>query len=336
MTVLTAGERSAVSPLRVAWQGGAAGVPLAGWDVAMLSMSGRKNRQLKGDLTLKVFCCGAARIRNKLTGAVFDIQAKELDWQEVSADERQMGPEICHQAEFEHPELGTLSWSLWEYPQGMENDRETDVGGHELLSDIDYGLEPEREPDEWIDYSLPESPFNIFMDSYHRTGDLLAEHGSSDGRSLFNRMVFSHQVTALEAYLGDTLIKAVLADKATMARLMTVDKELAQRKFTLTEISADPELVTKTVREYLRSILYHNLAKVDFLYRAALQFPILDIPQDTQRLFKAIHYRHDCVHRNGFDVDGIELTVFTKDYVQDVSDRLKALVEGIEPRLRQY
>lgn len=52
--------------------------------------------------------------------------------------------------------------------------------------------------------TLPDDPFTIFMDSYHHTGDMLADFGGNGGHHLLNRMIFSHQVTALEAYLGDT------------------------------------------------------------------------------------------------------------------------------------
>lgn len=76
-----------------------------------------------------------------------------------------------------------------------------------MIEDFDYGLEHgEPEPDEWLEYSPPDNPFTVFMSSYHQTGDLLADHGTDDGGHVLNRMVFSHQVTALEAYLGDTLM----------------------------------------------------------------------------------------------------------------------------------
>ena len=185
----------------------------------------------------------------------------------------------------------------------------------------------------WTD-ARPDNPFTIFMDLYHRTGDLLADHGSSDGGYLLNWLIFSHQITALEAYLGDTLIKTVSVDKAAMARLMKEDTELQKEKFTLAEIAANPDLVESKVREYLRSILYHNSAKVDFLYNTALQICFLDLAPDKAGLFKAVTLRHDCVHRNGFDKDGNELTVFTKQFVQGTSDLIKDFVEKIEGELR--
>jgi hypothetical protein len=283
---------------------------------------------------MNVYCNGMARVKNKSTGAIFDIENDELEWNVVSADERQMGPETCFQATVEHPDLGTLSWSLWEYPQGIENYRESNVGGHEVVEDFHYGLEHAPEREDWVDYDVPDDPYTIFMDSYHRTGDMLADHGRDDGRYLLNRMVFSHHVTALEAYLGDTLIKAVLSDRSAMVRVMTDDKDLAREKFSLADIATNPDLVEKTIRDYLRSLLYHNLPKVDFLYSTALQFRILDLPMDKDRLFQAIKYRHDCVHRNGFDADGNELTIFTKEFVQETSDHMKYFVGKIQMQIR--
>lgn len=159
---------------------------------------------------MEVYCNGTARIRHKDTGVVYDIESDELDWDAVGGDERQMGPEIHYEAVLQHPQLGQLTWGLWEYPVGIENYSDTQVGGHEVVEDFDYGLKHEPpEPDEWLDYDVPANPFTIFMDSFHQTGDLLADHGKEDGRHLINRLMFSHQVTALEAYLGDTLLNAV-------------------------------------------------------------------------------------------------------------------------------
>lgn len=280
---------------------------------------------------MKIYCRGKARIRHRETGEIHEIDSAHLDWDAVDGGERQMGMEVHYEAAVHHPELGLLTWGLWEYPVGVENYRKTEAGGHEVTDDFKFGIEHE---DEWLDYSVPDDPFTIFMASYHHTGDLLADHGNDHGSFLLNRMVFSHQVTALEAYLGDTLINAVMADATAKQRLIEHDVELMKEKFTLAEISKEPTLVESKVREYLRSILYHNLAKVDVLYDIALGIRILNEAKDKASLFKAVTLRHDCVHRNGFDKDGNELHVFTKKFVQDTADLIRDFVGSIENAVR--
>lgn len=280
---------------------------------------------------MEVYCKGTARIRHHTTREIYEIESDELDWDAVGGDERQMGSETHYEAVVEHPELGELTWGLWEYPEGIENYQNTDVGPHEVVEDFDYGLEHgEPEPDDWVDYPVPENPFTVFMNSYHHTGDLLADHGSASGAHLVNRMVFSHQITAMEAYLGDRLIGAVEADADAFQRLLDRDEDLLKEKFTLAKISKEPALVTRKVREHLRSIQYHNLAKVDVLYNIALGVRILNLAEDKASLFKAVKLRHDCVHRNGFDKDGNELDIFTKTFVQNTSDLIKAFIEAVE------
>lgn len=284
---------------------------------------------------MEVYCRGTARIRHSVTGNIYEIECDELDWDAVNSDERQMGPEIHYEAMLDHPELGKLTWGLWEYPSGIENFHETNAGAHEVIEDFDYGLDHGKpDPDEWVDYSVPDDPFTIFMNSYHHTGDLLADHGSDSGGGLVNRMIFSHQITAMEAYLADTLINEIEADADAFKRLIDKDDDLATEKFTLSEIAKDPALVERKVRGHLRSIQYHNLAKVDVLYNIALGIRILNLAQEKPTLFKAVILRHDCVHRNGFDKDGNELKVFTKAFVQDTADLIKAFVESIEKAVR--
>lgn len=126
--------------------------------------------------------------------------------------------------------------------------------------------------------------------------------------------MFSHQVTALEAYLGDTLMNVVKADVDAMHRLIENDKELAKKKLSLAEMLEDCGLVERKVWEHLRSILYHNLAKVDVLYNIATGIRILHLVNDEESLFRAVMLRHDCVHRNGFDKDGNKLNILTKAF----------------------
>jgi hypothetical protein len=125
-----------------------------------------------------------------------------------------------------------------------------------------------------------------------------------------------------------------MQDDEKKRKLLQFDTELAGRRFGLSEINADPDLVNKEIRSYLRSVLYHNIAKVHVMYKNVLGVDVFELLGERKAdLFKAVEYRHDCVHRNGFDKDGIKLEVFTKDYVIGASDIAKALVNGIYTRV---
>lgn len=87
-----------------------------------------------------VYTTGTARIRHADTGAIFEIDADELDWSADNGEDREMGPEIFHTAAIDHPNLGHLSWLVAEYPVGVENMKETDAGRHTVVQDFDYGL----------------------------------------------------------------------------------------------------------------------------------------------------------------------------------------------------
>jgi len=124
--------------------------------------------------------------------------------------------------------------------------------------------------------------------------------------------------------------KSVSNDPDAMRRLVIGDKFLNVQKFALSDIIASPGVVAEKVTEYLRALVFHDLSRVDFLYRTALGVRILKDDVDKEKLFTAVKYRHDCVHRNGIDRNGTRLAVFTKAYVQETADLIRALVDHVE------
>lgn len=192
---------------------------------------------------------------------------------------------------------------------------------------------PREDDPLWVDWDVPDDPFAVFMDSYYSVSVILFEEGPLRG-DLFHRMVFVQLVGALEAYLGDTLVKTVLSDPAAMARLMRDDRDLSAARFPLVAVAADPDFVRETVKAHLKGVLYHNLAKVDALYRIALDVPVLGEASENDFLFKSVKLRHDCVHRNGYTTDGVKLQDFTKDGVWECAEALCAVVKRIELAVR--
>ena len=280
---------------------------------------------------MEIYCYGTARVRHAVTGEVYSISADELDWQDAGGDERPMGPAFHHEAMVEHPELGLMSWGVWEYPEGAENMTESNVGQHILVEDFDFGLQHEEpEPENWLDYVPPNSAYRAFLTASAEAIELLNERGTEDGGSSINRMLFTQQIVVLEAYLCDTLIAEVGRDQQAEHRLIAEAEGLSDAKFTLEAIKATPDFAKTKVREYLREMLYHNLPKVDVLYRIALGIRILPLATDKDSLMRAIVLRHDCVHRNGYDKQGNKLNNFTRAYVTATALQIRQFVQAIE------
>jgi len=122
--------------------------------------------------------------------------------------------------------------------------------------------------------------------------------------------------------------------KQATERLITGDRGLNKENFTLTDIISSRDIVAEKVTDYLHSIPYHVLARVDCLYRTALDVRVLGEKADNDKLLKAITYRHDCVHRNGRDKEGNWLTVCTRAYVEEIAVVMRSLVDRIERELR--
>ncbi|MDP2229049.1 MAG: hypothetical protein Q8J78_16415 [Moraxellaceae bacterium] len=209
-----------------------------------------------------------------------------------------------------------------------------DFPGVRISCDPPY-FSPE-EGEDWIEQEITGDPFAFFKESYHQATAVLAQHGEDGGAHIINRMVFAQQVAALEAYLADTLIKGVVADPRALQRLIDKDKDLLAERVSLSEIARNPDLLKDRVKGYLRGLLYHNLQKVDFLYWTAFDIRVLGSKDENAHLLEAIQLRHHCVHRNGVDLDGRRLTVFTRDYVQLTADRMKALVERVQSQILPF
>lgn len=187
----------------------------------------------------------------------------------------------------------------------------------------------------WLTEGSSVNTYDYFQESISETKKLLSVHGEDNGDSLINKMIFVQSITAMEAYLGDSLIKEVMNDREAIINLLSSSNggELINKKFNLLDIYRNEDLVSDTLRDYLTNILYHNLPKVCGLYERALDIQIpLDDPVKL-KLLRAIEHRHDCVHRNGFSKNGDKLDVFTREFVSETIEVLQAFVSEINQKI---
>lgn len=183
------------------------------------------------------------------------------------------------------------------------------------------------------DFDFPSDPERHVLETLKQVREILDKHGDEGSATAVNRMVFSQQVAAMEAYLSDTLLSAVKSSSKILFNIVSQDKDLKDLKLTALEVISDKEIVFKKTIVHLKDQLYHNLPKVAFLYKAAFDFDIFPNKDIKKRMHEAMAARHDCVHRNGFMKDETLRSDITAEYVRAFEDDIKLFISHIEDEI---
>lgn len=194
----------------------------------------------------------------------------------------------------------------------------------EELDDFDFLLEME------------DTPAENLVDALKDIEEVIRSSDAMFYVKPLSRMALIQQFAALEAYLADTLAKQVLACPEALGRALRGVDSLKEIKLPLAEVAADPDIVKVTVAKALRSLLYHNFAAVDVIWKTALEGSIFPNAEVKQRMFQCLPIRHACVHRNGRDRDGREHSQIDFDFVLQVGDDVHAMMTHIEDALTGF
>jgi hypothetical protein len=139
--------------------------------------------------------------------------------------------------------------------------------------------------------------------------DLLATVIQEPLAGVHRRLLFANVITALETFLSDTFINRVLNSEYLLQRYLDTERAFRDRKFALNEALRIAKDVTNIARKQMLDMAWHNIAKVKRLYADVLRIDLHDITA----IAKAVHIRHDIVHRNGRQEDGSDQIIATSD-----------------------
>lgn len=184
--------------------------------------------------------------------------------------------------------------------------------------------------DEGFDYEPPENPTSIAFEALNQLLVMVGSPSPPNDPQFTNRLIFAGAISSFEAYLGDTLINAVLEHTSVRNALLRKNRKMGELKVSAREIADDPEVLPKKIVRELRGVLYHNLKVVTALFRDAFDIDLIFDGAQKQVLFPAMLKRHDCVHRNGQSGDGVKLDDFTDAYVRKVIDTIIQVVQRID------
>lgn len=178
---------------------------------------------------------------------------------------------------------------------------------------------------EWYIYT--QSQIGIFNKQIYNIYELLRLELSGETQFSLFVMLHGHIVASIESYLASTFIHRVTNSEVLIRKLVETDPRFSKMKFTLKEIFEKQETLQLIVAEYLRSIIFHDLAKVKPMFKSVLDVDFGDISW----LFKAVDVRHDCVHRAGFDKDGNKVDI-TRDSIGTLIEQSRRLINFIDTK----
>jgi len=209
-----------------------------------------------------------------------------------------------------------------------EADEETE-GWDELSEEFDREhqfYDHDQYEDDWAVEG--KSRLEIFNENIEATLEILNHTVKPKYEKNLIVMLFGHVVATVEAYLSSTFIHYALSSENHMRRLVENDPEFAKRKFTVQEIFTKREDLKNDLSEYLKGLIFHDIAKVKPLYSSVLEVDFGEV----KWLFQAVLIRHHCVHRAGYDKDGNEVYL-RKENVIELTDKSIELVHEIESML---
>ena len=153
---------------------------------------------------------------------------------------------------------------------------------------------------------------------------------NDDVKQFLFRLLYANVITSMETFLGDTLKREVLQDEVSLRKFVETYKPFKDISMNLSDLYAKKESMPGFVKTTLRELLYHDLRKIKPIYRDALGIDLGDVSE----LYKAVLVRHDLVHRNGKNHEGVEHTI-TEDMVRELQTKVKALMESVNNQLAE-
>src|SRR5690606_28666519 len=88
-------------------------------------------------------------------------------------------------------------------------------------------------------------------------------------------LLFVHVITAMETYLSDKFIQAVLDDDTALKRFVETTPEFRSEKIPVAEVLECAANIKAKVRTHLADVVWHNLPRVKPMYRDTLS---VDLP----------------------------------------------------------
>ncbi|WP_316749606.1 hypothetical protein [Pedobacter gandavensis] len=143
------------------------------------------------------------------------------------------------------------------------------------------------------------------------------------------RQVYIGAIGSMEVFLADAFNNITLAKPKYLKKFVETNPEFKNRRFDMREIYEVYDKISETAKKIMYDTIYHDLGKVKQMYTTTfnMKFP------DIGAVSKAVHKRHDLVHRNGKTKTGKKI-ILSAEELSETLGIVKLLVSGIQNELR--
>lgn len=148
-------------------------------------------------------------------------------------------------------------------------------------------------------------PYRMLADRLTQINEVLTVTGTPQAIQLAIQLAHSATITALEAYLWDTVAFWVANDEDTLRTLVATNKDFQKESMQLAKIFERLDGIQNEVETYLRDLVWHRLDKVKPMMELGLKINVPEIGD----LMRQVLVRHDIAHRGGRNKDGAPVTV---------------------------
>jgi len=149
-------------------------------------------------------------------------------------------------------------------------------------------------------------------------------------------VLYGYVVASIESYLYfkfyDKIINADYFEEngGLIEKWVESDEYFSKHKVPLKDILNRNFSYFST--QYLKEIIYHNIAKIKPIYKAVLNVQFKQ--EDMDWLGNAIEIRHDCVHRAGYNKEGIKIRLEKSDLEQLINNSI-TFIDFIESEMNK-
>lgn len=188
----------------------------------------------------------------------------------------------------------------------------------ELTSDGNFEWAPVRRYDERdyedqfaldIDLDQPHGPLWKLKGRLHDATSVLSLEASGSVMEQLARMAFGAAISALEAYLWETVAFWVKGDRDVLKGIVKHMPELRDVPIKLGNVFDEHDGIEARVMLYLQNVVWHRFDTVSMLLKFGFGIKVPSFKPFVQALAK----RHHIVHRSGHDMDGDPVTVTIED-----------------------